>query len=299
MQRVFVTATRAACFALCLIGSAGAAPAGPQISAIATSTRCVALTFDDGPHASLTPKLLDILKARGVRATFFVVGSRVKAWPAVVRRASRDGHEIGNHSWSHPALPKLGSEAVRKQLASTDGVIASATGKTPKVLRAPYGALSGRVAGLDKRPIGWSVDPLDWRYKGSERIVKRVVAASRGGAIVVMHDTKARTVAAVPALIAGLQARGFRFVTVSEMLSGGCGRQFAQSPRGGGATPSTATRTTQSRSVARTARTEAAAREPGPDVTRTSPSGGTYAYREGARTGTYTINGRTFTYERD
>src|SRR5438128_7898270 len=104
----------------------------------------IAITFDDGPSATLTPKLLDLLAAHHIKTTFFVIGENVAEHPDIVARAAREGHEIGNHSWSHPNLGKMSDEAVRRQLRQTDDAVRQATGKRPTLMRPPYGSLSQR-----------------------------------------------------------------------------------------------------------------------------------------------------------
>ncbi len=185
---------------------------------------CVALTFDDGPHATLTPHLLTVLRQKGVRATFFVVGQRVRAWPQIVRQMHVDGHEIGNHSWNHPNLTSLSSGAVKNQIDRTDQAVLAAAGVAPTLIRAPYGALNTRVMNAvpNRTFVGWSVDTLDWLYRNTERTQRVSVSRARGGSIVLMHDTHARTVAAVSGIIDGLRAQGYSLGTVSELLSGRC-----------------------------------------------------------------------------
>jgi peptidoglycan/xylan/chitin deacetylase (PgdA/CDA1 family) len=104
----------------------------------------IAMTFDDGPSATLTPKLLDLLAAHHIKATFFVIGENVAQHPDIIARAAREGHEIANHSWSHPNLAKLSEESVRRQLWRTDDAIKSATGTRPTLLRPPYGSITER-----------------------------------------------------------------------------------------------------------------------------------------------------------
>ena len=184
----------------------------------------IAITFDDGPSAQLTPRLLDILKERGIRATFFVVGRNVAEYPDIVRRMDSEGHEIANHSWSHPALTKLGVESFRKQIENTNQAIANATGKRPVLMRPPYGATS---VSLNKRlneqfglkVILWSVDPLDWKYRNSDRVYNSIVQNTRPGSIILAHDIHATTVAAMPATLDALLAKGYKFVTVSELIA--------------------------------------------------------------------------------
>jgi peptidoglycan/xylan/chitin deacetylase (PgdA/CDA1 family) len=104
----------------------------------------IAMTFDDGPSATLTPKLLDLLAAHHIKATFFVIGENVAEHPEIVARAAREGHEIGNHSWSHPNFGKMSDQAVRSQLQRTDDAIKSATGVRPTLMRPPYGSITAR-----------------------------------------------------------------------------------------------------------------------------------------------------------
>jgi peptidoglycan/xylan/chitin deacetylase (PgdA/CDA1 family) len=184
----------------------------------------IAMTFDDGPSAQLTPRLLDILKERGIKATFFVVGRNVAEYPDIVRRMASEGHEIANHSWSHPALTQLGAQGFRKQIENTNDAIANLTGSRPSLMRPPYGATS---SALNKRlteeyglkVILWSVDPLDWKYRNSSRVYHHIVQNTRPGSIILAHDIHATTVAAMPETIDALLAKGYKFVTVSELIS--------------------------------------------------------------------------------
>ncbi|HEY5707691.1 MAG TPA: polysaccharide deacetylase family protein [Terrimicrobiaceae bacterium] len=184
----------------------------------------IAMTFDDGPSPQLTPRLLDTLKERGIKATFFVVGQNAAEYPDILRRMASEGHEIANHSWSHPALTKLGVEGVRKQIENTNDVIAKVTGKRPTLMRPPYGATSSI---LNKRltedyglkVILWSVDPLDWRYRNSNRVYSYIVQNTHPGAIILTHDIHATTVAAMPETLDTLTAKGYKFATVSELIA--------------------------------------------------------------------------------
>ena len=184
----------------------------------------IAITFDDGPNPELTPRLLDMLKERGIKATFFVVGKNVEEYPGIVTRMASDGHEVANHSWSHPTLTKLGVESFRKQIENTNQAIANATGKRPVLMRPPYGATS---VSLNKRlneqfglkVILWSVDPLDWKYRNSDRVYNSITQNTRPGAIILAHDIHATTVAAMPATLDALLAKGYQFVTVSELIA--------------------------------------------------------------------------------
>ncbi|MBV9128427.1 MAG: polysaccharide deacetylase family protein [Verrucomicrobia bacterium] len=195
-----------------------------EVSSVTTRERVVALTFDDGPHATFTPRLLDVLKAHGVKATFFVIGMNVEQNPDVLRRIAAEGHEIGNHTWSHPNLAKLPEEAWRAQLQQTNDVIVRTIGAPPRIVRPPYGDITPEQEeniGRDfhYRVVLWSVDPDDWMEPLRPILLRRVFTHAEPGSIVLLHDIHASTVDAMPALIEGLQKRGLRFVTVSELLA--------------------------------------------------------------------------------
>jgi len=183
----------------------------------------IAMTFDDGPQAKFTPKLLDLLAAHHIKATFFVIGENVAEYPDIVARASREGHEIGNHSWSHPNFGKMSDEAVRRQIRRTEDAIKSATGSRPNLLRPPYGSLTARPKRriqdeLGYRIILWDVDPLDWKRPGPAVVRNRIVKETRAGSIVLAHDIHPGTIEAMPAVLDQLEAKGFKFVTVSELI---------------------------------------------------------------------------------
>lgn len=184
----------------------------------------IAITFDDGPHPSYTPRLLDELKKRGLKATFFMVGQCVAEYPDIVKRMVAEGHEVANHSWSHPALTKLGAEGVRKQMENTNDAIVKACGVKPVVMRPPYGATSAilnrRFAeDFGMKVILWSVDPLDWKYRNANKVYTSIVQNTKPGGIILAHDIHATTVAAMPETFDTLLAKGFKFVTVSELIA--------------------------------------------------------------------------------
>jgi peptidoglycan-N-acetylglucosamine deacetylase len=183
----------------------------------------IAMTFDDGPSAVLTPKLLDLLAAHHIKATFFVIGENVAEHPEIVARAAREGHEIASHSWSHPNLAKMSQESVRSQLQRTDDAIKSATGKSPTLLRPPYGSITEREKRWIHDEFGydiilWDVDPLDWKRPGPAVVRNRILTETRPGSIVLSHDIHPGTVEAMPSTFDELEAKGFKFVTVSELL---------------------------------------------------------------------------------
>jgi peptidoglycan/xylan/chitin deacetylase (PgdA/CDA1 family) len=184
------------------------------------------MTFDDGPSARLTPQLLDILAAHHIRATFFVIGRNVVDHPEVLQRAVREGHEIGNHSWSHPAFKKMRDDSVRAELQRTDDAIRAAIGTRPVLMRPPYGSITARqkqwiYAEFGYRTILWDVDPLDWKRPGSAVVTSRIVRETRPGSIILSHDIHPGTIEAMPATFDQLQEKGFKFVTVSELIDMG------------------------------------------------------------------------------
>ena len=181
------------------------------------------MSFDDGPSATLTPKLLDLLAARHIKATFFVIGENVMEHPEVVARAAREGHEIGNHSWSHPNLAKMSQESVRSQLQRTDAAIKNATGERPTLMRPPYGSITDREKHwihdeFGYRIILWDVDPYDWKRPGPAVVRNRILKETRPGSIVLSHDIHPGTIEAMPSTLDALEANGFKFVTVSELI---------------------------------------------------------------------------------
>ena len=183
----------------------------------------IALTFDDGPNATLTPKLLDLLAARHLKATFFVVGQNAVDHPDILKRAVREGHEIANHSWSHPNLGKMSDEAVRRELQKTDDAITSAVGKRPTLMRPPYGSLTARQKKWIHEEFGyriiiWDVDPLDWKRPGPSVVTARILKETTAGSIVLAHDIHPPTIEAMPKTFDQLIEKGFKSVTVTELL---------------------------------------------------------------------------------
>jgi len=184
----------------------------------------VALTFDDGPHATLTPKLLDILKQRGIKATFYVIGQSVAAYPDVVKRAAAEGHEIGNHSWNHTALTKGGGSVIPAQVNPTNDAIVQITGKKPATLRPTYGSTNASINKRLNEEFGfkvilWDVDPLDWKIRNAAHVTNAILTHTKPGSIILSHDIHPSTIEAMPATIDGLLAKGFKFVTVSELIA--------------------------------------------------------------------------------
>lgn len=184
----------------------------------------IAITFDDGPHPQNTPRLLEMLRARNIKATFYVIGRSVEAYPNIVQRTVAEGHEIGNHSQTHRLLSKLGDSELRNEMRSCQNAVERAAGVIPKTMRPPYGGLLTRQRQLIHSEFGlptilWSVDPLDWKRPGASVVTSRILSGTRAGGIVLAHDLHAQTIDAMPATLDGLLRRGFKFVTVSELLA--------------------------------------------------------------------------------
>jgi peptidoglycan/xylan/chitin deacetylase (PgdA/CDA1 family) len=168
-------------------------------------------------------RLLDLLAEHHIHATFFVVGENAAAYPEILQRAIREGHEIGNHTWSHPNLAKMSDENVRSQIKRTEDAITSAIGSRPTLFRPPYGSVTGHQKHFIHDDLGyeiilWEVDPLDWKNPGPNVVSSRILKETHPGAIVLAHDIHAQTIQAMPATISELEAKGFKFVTVSELL---------------------------------------------------------------------------------
>ncbi|SIT88642.1 polysaccharide deacetylase family protein [Edaphobacillus lindanitolerans] len=181
----------------------------------------VALTFDDGPHPQVTPRVLETLEREDVKATFFMLGSQAEFYPDVARQVAEAGHEIGNHSDSHPDLTKFGIDGIRRQMVGSARKIEAATGVRPDVERPPYGAINDAVkqaASESGTPIVlWSVDSLDWKSRNAGAVNRLVSGRVHPGAIILMHDIHASTADALPQMIAELKAKGYQFVTVRQL----------------------------------------------------------------------------------
>ena len=205
-----------------------AAPA-PAAPVKLTFTRCnvdgpyIAITFDDGPHPTQTPRLLAMLRERKIHATFFLVGQCVAENPEIAKQIVQEGHEVGNHSWSHPNLLKLSADSVRDQLERTHNVITQEAGVVPLIMRPPYGNFSQQQrawahATWNYPTIIWDVDSLDWKHRNPAKTESIIMANTRPGSIILCHDIHKTTVDAMPSVLDKLIAKGFKFVTVSELI---------------------------------------------------------------------------------
>ena len=179
----------------------------------------VALTFDDGPHETCTAGLLDGLKERGVHATFFLMGENIEGNEELVRRMQAEGHLIGNHSYRHIQLTKAGEDAVCQAVDRTEEMIEDITGNRPQYLRPPYGDWNENLeCRMNLTTVFWTVDSLDWKLQNTAKIVRRVEKDVKAGDIILMHDIFPTSVEAALQLVDRLQAEGYTFVTVDELL---------------------------------------------------------------------------------
>lgn len=181
--------------------------------------KTVALTFDDGPHEEWTPALLDGLKERGVKATFFLMGQNIPGKEAIVERMAQEGHLIGNHSYEHIQLTRAGTEEVCQAIERTGEMIRELTGEKPQYVRPPYGDWNEELecqTGLTT--VLWDVDSLDWKYRERSRVVEKVCREVEDGDIILMHDIFRTSKEAALDIVDRLLADGWQFVTVDELL---------------------------------------------------------------------------------
>jgi peptidoglycan/xylan/chitin deacetylase (PgdA/CDA1 family) len=184
--------------------------------------KLLALTFDDGPSPTVTPRVLKTLREHHAHATFFVLGNCAKRWPALVRQAAREGHAIGSHSYSHPS--KLSPAQACSQLERTAALIEAATGQRPRLFRPPYGITKGNLCQTALQQgytaVLWTISSADSRPIGHQVIAHNVIHTPNPGDIVLMHDAEnhAATAEALPQILTELAAAGFRFVTIPELL---------------------------------------------------------------------------------
>lgn len=179
----------------------------------------IALTFDDGPSAAWTPVLLDGLKERGVKATFFLIGENADKNPEIVKRMAEEGHLIGNHTYHHVELTKVSENEARLELADTSAVIVRITGKEPEYMRPPFGAWQRKLEQeIEMLPVLWTIDPLDWTTENQDEIVNKVVTEAEENDIILLHDCYKSSVEAGLRIVDILQEEGFVFVTVDELL---------------------------------------------------------------------------------
>lgn len=205
---------------LLIIGGCGG-PALPvdNVTDMEIETKYVALTFDDGPKQGTTDLLLDGLKERGAEATFFVVGEQALLYPDLIRRMAEEGHQIGNHTWSHVRLEGTKVDAIQEEVGRTEALLQELAGGEGYWLRPPYGQLSPGAETLIKVPmVKWSVDPRDWESRDTKKIVQAVLQSVKPNSIILLHDIYPTSVEAALRLTDALQTQGYWLVTVEELL---------------------------------------------------------------------------------
>lgn len=196
---------------------------GGVLTRLPGDARTVALTFDDGPNPTATPRVLEALASRGVRATFFLLGRHVVKWPQVARAVHEAGHQLGNHGYAHRKLHRRGPRFVRRDLELGTQAIEDATGERPRFFRAPHGFRSPWVTpiarSLGQRTVGWSLGVWDSDRPGAGEIARRAIIGARAGTILLLHDgdgydptgDREQTAAAVAPIIDALRTRGYTF----------------------------------------------------------------------------------------
>ncbi|OZU87318.1 hypothetical protein CIL03_17130 [Virgibacillus indicus] len=182
----------------------------------------IALTFDDGPHPKVTPRILETLRRYDAKATFFMLGSQVEYYPSIANRVGEAGHEIGNHTMNHQDLTALGINKIKEEIQESSSIIEKATGRTPTLLRPPYGASNEnaeQAANHSGTPIiMWSVDSLDWKSRNAAAVKEEVMLNVSPGSIVLLHDIHPSTADVLRQVLTALEKQGYQMVTVSQLL---------------------------------------------------------------------------------
>lgn len=204
---------------------------GRAFSGLPRGTRRLALSYDDGPNDPWTLRLLDVLDEHAVKATFFFIGRYVAKRPEIARKVAARGHEIGNHTWSHPNLVFSSRAELRRQLEDTRMALFDAVGEHSSLFRPPFGgrrpAVLREVRALGLEPVMWSATGWDWSADSAEYILKKLDGEIRGGDVVLLHDgwhkhmgaDRRHTVAATDELLRRYKGEGYEFGTVGEMIS--------------------------------------------------------------------------------
>ena len=182
------------------------------------SRKVVALTFDDGPNPNTTPVALELLKKYNAKATFFMVGRSVAGNEDIIKQVVAEGHQIGNHSWSHPLLTKVTLEQAKSQINDTTEVLKKASGQDVHIMRPPYGGINSAIqAAVSQSFILWDVDTLDWKNRNTASIMKEV-QKTQSGSIILMHDIHQTSIDALPSVLQYLTEQGFELVTIDELM---------------------------------------------------------------------------------
>ncbi|MBP1864688.1 peptidoglycan/xylan/chitin deacetylase (PgdA/CDA1 family) [Clostridium tetanomorphum] len=186
--------------------------------------KMVALTFDDGPDYTITPKIGEVLKENNVKGNFFFIGEQVAEKSNIVKKIYEDGNLVLSHSYNHIELNKLSEEEIKKQVTMGEKEIFKVIGKRPKFIRPPYGAIDNKVINIleqnEEKIILWSIDTLDWSQKDERNIVKNIMENLRPGEIVLMHsnEDKEITLKALPNIIKTIKEKGYKIVTLDKLL---------------------------------------------------------------------------------
>lgn len=179
----------------------------------------IAITFDDGPSPAWTPQLLDGLKERNVKATFFLIGENAKNNPELVKREAEEGHLLGNHTYHHVEITRVPDETAQEEILMTNEVITGITGEEVSYMRPPFGVWQKNLEReLDVMPVLWTIDPLDWTTDNEDEIINKVVTQAGENDIILLHDCYESSVNAALRIVDILQKEGFEFVTVDELI---------------------------------------------------------------------------------
>ncbi|EPE62774.1 polysaccharide deacetylase family protein [Exiguobacterium sp. S17] len=195
----------------------------PARKPIDPNGKYVALTFDDGPHPTVTPKVLEALEAYNAHATFFMLGSQIEFYPEVAKRVATAGHELANHTEHHPNLTQLSASGIEVELEKVDERIDELTGERTRLVRPPYGAKNEvveRVLETRGQTLAlWTVDSLDWSHRDASQMHKLIMDGVHPNAVVLMHDIHTSTADGLPRVLASLKREGYTFVTMSELMT--------------------------------------------------------------------------------
>lgn len=197
---------------------------GLTVREFESANRAVALTFDDGPDPLVTPSILDLLSEHGAKATFFVIGANAEAHPQLMARIADEGHDIGNHTWTHRRTTRvLSTSTLRSEIEPTDRIIRETSGAAPVGFRPPFGAVAASTKGWLIHEFGyptllWSIDTRDWTDSSSASIASKAVEGATSGSIVLLHDVYQRTVEATELILESLGSDGYEFGTVSSFV---------------------------------------------------------------------------------
>ena len=200
---------------------------GEVVWEVPTDQKVICLTFDDGPDAQFTQQILDLLKEQQAKATFFVTGRQVQKYPELAKQQVQDGHELANHTFSHPNLRRISEGKLREEILQTEKVIQAVTGQNTKLFRPPGGDYNDTIINTAKNEgytvimWSWHQDTKDWTDPGIHKIVNKVLSNARNGDIVLFHDyggNRSQTVKALKEILPVLKQRGYHFITVSELL---------------------------------------------------------------------------------